>query len=531
MVPAHVLPSPTGIWWSRPGTAWPTRRRSPPGGRSARPAWPLRAVRARSGRRRRCRSARSSGPSAAARRGRGRRSPPPAPPARGRGAPRTWSVACTASGRGAGRRRGRRSRAATVPAGLRSRARAERKTVAGSVPWSPTRSAATRDDVALPGRSGEMVAPAEAGPALPIVDAEAGSWPFVRFSQVRGKERTGIPPRWPLRRRPSNDARALRLPEVSHALRFPPTRRRRAGCAPGPRRRSDAVGRRRRRGGGRLEPCRSPTRRAMSPGPAQRRRSPGPTSSPPASRHQNDFISLSMKLAKGDDLSGIDGQRLLRWAIGAHESAVARLHRAAEAGRQRLRRGASCSSRAATRSPAPAPSAASTASTGCTWPAIPARCVGSPASFQWAAQRSVAPAERRAHLPTPVTDSAPDDGLGKAVVPSPVVGLLGHRLRRQGLQLRRRPQAGRNDIGRQPDRRHRGRPPRHRLLDDGLAGHRDRLRARPLRQPVRRRPEAGREGRQPVGHEHRRRLLDLHQQGPDVRLRRRQQGPRRRRRP
>src|SRR5437879_2663726 len=37
-------------------------------------------------------------------------------------------------------------------------------------------------------------------------------------------------------------------------------------------------------------------------------------------RDQNDFISLTMKLAKGDDLSGTDASDYVRWAIGAHQN-------------------------------------------------------------------------------------------------------------------------------------------------------------------------------------------------------------------
>src|SRR5438270_11920792 len=37
-------------------------------------------------------------------------------------------------------------------------------------------------------------------------------------------------------------------------------------------------------------------------------------------RYQNDFINLTMKLAKGDDLSGSSASDYLRWAIGAHQN-------------------------------------------------------------------------------------------------------------------------------------------------------------------------------------------------------------------
>ena len=35
-------------------------------------------------------------------------------------------------------------------------------------------------------------------------------------------------------------------------------------------------------------------------------------------RYQNDFVSLTMKLAKGDDLSGTADDDYVRWAIGTH---------------------------------------------------------------------------------------------------------------------------------------------------------------------------------------------------------------------
>ena len=38
-----------------------------------------------------------------------------------------------------------------------------------------------------------------------------------------------------------------------------------------------------------------------------------------SARHQNEFISLTMKLAKGDDLSGTSDADYVRWAIGAHD--------------------------------------------------------------------------------------------------------------------------------------------------------------------------------------------------------------------
>jgi hypothetical protein len=137
-------------------------------------------------------------------------------------------------------------------------------------------------------------------------------------------------------------------------------------------------------------------------------------------RDQNDFISLSMKLAKGDDLSGTDASDYVRWAIGAHQNSSPDFI-------VQLTRGANGFGQVVIFPPGdaqiPCPDAIGSFDgvNGLYLASVPAKCVGSPTSFQWAAQRSVAPPS--GSLTTAAaTDTAPDDGLGKVVSPSPVVG-------------------------------------------------------------------------------------------------------------
>jgi hypothetical protein len=135
-------------------------------------------------------------------------------------------------------------------------------------------------------------------------------------------------------------------------------------------------------------------------------------------RYQNDFISLSMRTAKGDDLSGTSDDDFVRWAIGAHQNSspdfIVQLKRGKGFGQVVVFKPGEAE--------IPCPSAIGSFDgvNGLYLAGVPARCVGSPASFQWAAQRSVAGAGALASAPA--TDTAPDDGLGKAVVPSAVVG-------------------------------------------------------------------------------------------------------------
>jgi len=137
-------------------------------------------------------------------------------------------------------------------------------------------------------------------------------------------------------------------------------------------------------------------------------------------RHQNGFINLTMRLAKGDDLSASTVGDYLRWAIGTHPDSSPDFI-------VQLKRGANGFGEVVLfvpgNDPIPCPGVIGSfdGTTGLYLASVPARCVGSPASFQWAAQRSVA-APSGAATTDPVTDTAPDDGLGKAVVPSQVVG-------------------------------------------------------------------------------------------------------------
>jgi hypothetical protein len=134
-------------------------------------------------------------------------------------------------------------------------------------------------------------------------------------------------------------------------------------------------------------------------------------------RNQNDFISLSMKLAKGDDLSAQSENDYVRWALGTHENSspdfIVQLKRGNGFGQVVVF--------VPGEAEIPCPNAIGSFDgvNGLYLVSIPARCVGSPASFQWAAQRSVAGGGLAS---TPATDTAPDDGMGKAVVPGSVVG-------------------------------------------------------------------------------------------------------------
>ncbi|HEV7864766.1 MAG TPA: hypothetical protein VGR20_18835 [Acidimicrobiia bacterium] len=137
-------------------------------------------------------------------------------------------------------------------------------------------------------------------------------------------------------------------------------------------------------------------------------------------RDQNDFISLTMKLAKGDDLSGTAASDYVRWAIGAHQNTSPDFI-------VQLKRGANGFGEVVVFPPGdaqiPCPNAVGSFDgvNGLYLASVPAKCVGSPTSFQWAAQRSIAPPSGSV-LADPATDTAPDDGLGKVVSPSPVVG-------------------------------------------------------------------------------------------------------------
>ena len=136
-------------------------------------------------------------------------------------------------------------------------------------------------------------------------------------------------------------------------------------------------------------------------------------------RYQNDFINLTMRTAEGDDLSGTAGNDYLRWAIGTHQDSAPDFI-------VQLKRGANGFGQVVVSAPGADPIACPDAIgsfdgvNGLYLASVPAKCVGSPASFTWAAQRSVAASGSLTS--GPATDTAPDDGLGKAVSPATVVG-------------------------------------------------------------------------------------------------------------
>jgi hypothetical protein len=137
-------------------------------------------------------------------------------------------------------------------------------------------------------------------------------------------------------------------------------------------------------------------------------------------RHQNDFITFTMNLAKGDDLAGTADSDYLRWSVGARQGATPDFV-------VQLKRGANGFGQVIVfvpgNDPIACPGAIGSfdAVNGKYLASIPAKCVGSPTSFQWDARRSVAPPSGGSTT-VPATDFAPDDGPAKAVTASPVVG-------------------------------------------------------------------------------------------------------------
>ncbi len=138
-----------------------------------------------------------------------------------------------------------------------------------------------------------------------------------------------------------------------------------------------------------------------------------------SARYQNDFISLTMKLSKGDDLSSASENDYVRWALDTQENSspdfIVQLKRGNGFGQVVVF--------VPGEAEIPCPNAIGSFDgvNGLYLVGIPARCVGSPASFKWAAQRSVTSAGPGIAT-SPATDAAPDDGMAKAVVPALVVG-------------------------------------------------------------------------------------------------------------
>ena len=136
-------------------------------------------------------------------------------------------------------------------------------------------------------------------------------------------------------------------------------------------------------------------------------------------RNQNDFISLTMKTAKGDDLSGTSTDDYVRWVIHPNSLSpdwTVQLKRGANGFGQVLLFGQSSD-------PIACPDAIGSFDgiNGLYLASVPAKCVDSPASFQWLAERSVAPPSGTL-VTAPAKDAAPDSGYAKAVTPATVVG-------------------------------------------------------------------------------------------------------------
>ena len=134
-------------------------------------------------------------------------------------------------------------------------------------------------------------------------------------------------------------------------------------------------------------------------------------------RYQNGFISMTAKLAKGDDLSGTSDLDHLWWAIGAHaQSSPDYL--------VEIKKGSNGFGQALVSVPGdqPADCPGAIASfdpvNGLYMATVPAKCVGTPGPFQWNVKRSKAPASGT----DPSVDFAPDTEPAKAVTPATVVG-------------------------------------------------------------------------------------------------------------
>jgi hypothetical protein len=138
-------------------------------------------------------------------------------------------------------------------------------------------------------------------------------------------------------------------------------------------------------------------------------------------RAQNDFISLTMKLAKGDDLSASKPDDYLRWGIGVQENT-------SPAFLVDFKRGANGFGQAVVSVPGDAPIqcdgaiASFDATTAVYLASIPATCVGSPASVTWNAQRGVTVTANSGTGTDVARDFAPETGAAKALTPTPVVG-------------------------------------------------------------------------------------------------------------
>ena len=167
----------------------------------------------------------------------------------------------------------------------------------------------------------------------------------------------------------------------------------------------------------------------------------GATSGEPAAdivaagaRYQNDFINLTMKLAKGDDLSATSENDYVRWAIKTQENSSPGFM-------VQLKRGSGFGQVVVFvpgEAEIPCPNAIGSFDgvSGLYLASIPARCVGSPASFQWAAQRSMTSAGPGIAICPGHRHGSRRRQHGQGGPPRFGGRLLGHWLGRQGLQLR-----------------------------------------------------------------------------------------------
>ncbi|HVW34092.1 MAG TPA: hypothetical protein VHL53_16265 [Acidimicrobiia bacterium] len=134
-------------------------------------------------------------------------------------------------------------------------------------------------------------------------------------------------------------------------------------------------------------------------------------------RYQNDFITMTAKLAKGDDLKGTSEDDYLWWAIGARSQAspdhIVSFMRGPNGFGQVM-----VAVPGETATDCPGSTASFDPVNGLYIASIPARCVGTPTSFQWNVIRSKAPATGT----DPSRDFAPDAEPANAVAPAPAVG-------------------------------------------------------------------------------------------------------------
>jgi hypothetical protein len=140
-------------------------------------------------------------------------------------------------------------------------------------------------------------------------------------------------------------------------------------------------------------------------------------------RAQNDFINLTMKLAKGDDLSASKPEDYLRWGIGVQEGGppafVVDLKKGTNGFGEAV---VAVPGNEATPVKCDGAIASFDAANALYLASVPSKCVGSPTSVTWNAQRGVSIPGSSAGTTDVARDFAPDTGPAKALTPTPVVG-------------------------------------------------------------------------------------------------------------